>query len=327
MMKRMPQVVLLVVCALVCVAVANATVVDGLGDQVHNARPIVGVMAQPTYADPQYKGLGRTYLAAAYVKWLESAGARVVAVQYDLPEPQLVRLLQSINGVVFPGGELDIPGSHYQNTSQFIYNWAIKQNEAGNYFPLWGTCQGFEQMAIMASGDDSILTEFQAENLTLALDFSSAAAHSRLYGSMEKRIVDIFRNQAVAQNLHQLGLAPDLYAHNERFRSTWDILSTNEDRRGWTFVSSMESKKHPFYATQYHPERNAYEWDREEALIHSADAVAAMQALSNFLVSEARKSANTFANKSEEYASLIYNFAPLYTPRIDRYYEQVYFWK
>jgi gamma-glutamyl hydrolase len=44
---------------------------------------------------------------------------------------------------------------------------------------------------------------------------------------------------------------------NERFRSTWDILSTNEDRRGWTFVSSMESKKHPFYATQYHPERNA----------------------------------------------------------------------
>jgi len=327
MMKRMPQVVLLVVCALVCVAVANATVVDGLGDQVHNARPIVGVMAQPTYADPQYKGLGRTYLAAAYVKWLESAGARVVAVQYDLPEPQLVRLLQSINGVVFPGGELDIPGSHYQNTSQFIFNWATKQNEAGNYFPLWGTCQGFEQMAIMASGDDSILTEFQAENLTLALDFRSAAAHSRLYGSMEKRIVDIFRNQAVAQNLHQLGLAPDLYAHNERFRSTWDILSTNEDRRGWTFVSSMESKKHPFYATQYHPERNAYEWDREEALIHSADAVAAMQALSNFLVSEARKSANTFANKSEEYASLIYNFAPLYTPRIDRYYEQVYFWK
>ncbi|ELR14715.1 uncharacterized protein ACA1_390290 [Acanthamoeba castellanii str. Neff] len=81
----MPQVVLLVVCALVCVAVANATVVNGLGDQVHNARPIVGVMAQPTYADPQYKGLGRTYLAAAYVKWLESAGARVVAVQYRPP--------------------------------------------------------------------------------------------------------------------------------------------------------------------------------------------------------------------------------------------------
>jgi hypothetical protein len=72
MRKRMQQgvVLLVVVCALVCVAAVNAKVVNGLGDdQVRNARPIVGVMAQPTYADPQYKGLGRTYLAAAYVKW------------------------------------------------------------------------------------------------------------------------------------------------------------------------------------------------------------------------------------------------------------------
>ena len=30
------------------------------------------------------------------------------------------------SGVVFPGGELDIPGSHYQNTSQFIFDWATK---------------------------------------------------------------------------------------------------------------------------------------------------------------------------------------------------------
>jgi gamma-glutamyl hydrolase len=306
---------------------ADAALENGLQGQVRNWRPIVGVMAQPTYADPQYRGLGRTYLAATYVKWLESAGARVVPVQYDLPERELVRLLQNINGVVFPGGELDIPGSHYQNTSQFIYNWATKENNAGNYFPLWGTCQGFEQMAIMASGDDSILTHFQAENLTLALAFTAAAQHSRLYGSMEKRIVDIFRTQAIAENLHQLGLSPQLYAHNERFRSTWDILSVNVDRKDAEFVSSMEAKKYPFYATQFHPERNAYEWDREEALIHSADAVAAMQALANFLVSEARKSGHVFASREEEYRTLIYNYAPLYTPRIDRYYEQVYFWK
>jgi hypothetical protein len=104
---------------------------------------------------------------------------------------------------------------------------------------------------------------------------------------MEKRIVDIFRTQAIAENLHQLGLSPQLYARtlfllffsflffpyfllslvltvasgfcadNERFRSTWDILSVNVDRRDEEFVSSMECKKYPFYATQFHPERNA----------------------------------------------------------------------
>lgn len=66
--QKMKHVLLVVALVLVVTAAANATLVNGLGE-VRNARPIVGVMAQPTYADPQYKGLGRTYLAAAYVKW------------------------------------------------------------------------------------------------------------------------------------------------------------------------------------------------------------------------------------------------------------------
>ncbi len=49
------------------------------------------------------------------------------------------------------------------------------------------------------------------------LTISPSLVVSRLYGSMEKRIVDIFRNQAVAQNLHQLGLPPDLYARTPQF--------------------------------------------------------------------------------------------------------------
>jgi hypothetical protein len=40
-------------------------------------------------------------------------------------------------------------------------------------------------MAIMASDDDSILTEFQAENLTLALSFTSAAARRYAYDNRE----------------------------------------------------------------------------------------------------------------------------------------------
>jgi gamma-glutamyl hydrolase len=256
-------------------AVLLVSVGGSVAQKVRNARPIVGVMAQPTYADPQYKGLGRTYLAAGYVKWLESAGARVVAIQYDLPRNDLISLLQSINGVVFPGGELFLPGSYYQNVSQFIYDWATRENDAGNYFPLWGTCQGFEQMAIMASGDEHILSHFEAENMTLALSFTPVAQHSRLFGSMDKRIVEIFRTQPIAQNLHELGLSPVSYNQHERMRTTWDVLSVNLDREGKAFVSSMESKRYPFYATQFHPERNAYEWDNEEALIHSADAVTA----------------------------------------------------
>jgi len=41
---------------------------------------------------------------------------------------------------------------------------------------------------------------------------------------------------------------------------TFDVLSTNSDRQGVDFVSSIEAKDFPIYGTQWHPEKNAYEW-------------------------------------------------------------------
>lgn len=35
----------------------------------------------------------------------------------------------------------------------------------------------------------------------------------------------------------------------------FQILSTNEDRVGRTFVSTVEGKKCPFYGSQWHPEK------------------------------------------------------------------------
>ena len=40
----------------------------------------------------------------------------------------------------------------------------------------------------------------------------------------------------------------------------WDILSVNEDVNGLEFVSTMEAKNYPIFGTQFHPEKNAYEW-------------------------------------------------------------------
>ena len=40
----------------------------------------------------------------------------------------------------------------------------------------------------------------------------------------------------------------------------WDILSVNKDVNGLEFVSTMEAKNYPIFGTQFHPEKNAYEW-------------------------------------------------------------------
>lgn len=43
---------------------------------------------------------------------------------------------------------------------------------------------------------------------------------------------------------------------------------------------------YPIYGVQWHPEKNGFEWDTDENIPHSEQAVAVMQAMANFFVQE-----------------------------------------
>jgi len=90
------------------------------------------------------------------------------------------------------------------------------------------------------------------------------------------------------------------------------VLSTNRDRKGIEFISTIEGKSMPFYATQWHPEKNAFEWTPNERLPHTASAVRAAQYISSFFVNESRRSNHTFTG-SQLQSRLIYNFSPVFT--------------
>lgn len=60
-------------------------------------------------------------------------------------------------------------------------------------------------------------------------------------------------------------------------------------------------------------ERNAFEWNDVEATPHTKAAIAAMQYLADFLVSEARRNEHAFPTADAERRALIYNFAPQFT--------------
>ena len=57
--------------------------------------------------------------------------------------------------------------------------------------------------------------------------------------------------------------------------------------QGREFISTIEGKEMPVYATQYHPERPQFDWAMEfprpgSAHDHTADVVEAMQYLARF---------------------------------------------
>ncbi|MBO8666610.1 gamma-glutamyl-gamma-aminobutyrate hydrolase family protein, partial [Staphylococcus aureus] len=57
--------------------------------------------------------LGNYYIAASYVKYIESAGARVGPSRPDLSDAEYEELFRSINGVLLPGGGANLTDSGY----------------------------------------------------------------------------------------------------------------------------------------------------------------------------------------------------------------------
>ena len=48
----------------------------------------------------------------------------------------------------------------------------MKANKAGDVFPLWGTCLGFEFLSIYGAGGENVLSKVNGENYSVNLNLS-----------------------------------------------------------------------------------------------------------------------------------------------------------
>ena len=122
----------------------------------------VGILTAP-YISNADTFIG-SYMASSYVKWLESAGALIVPLPYDLPKPILNGFLKQINGILLIGGGIDNKATHdneqfivFEDTINFILNYTTYQNKIGNYYPIWATCMSFEITPILELNNNKIL--------------------------------------------------------------------------------------------------------------------------------------------------------------------------
>eukprot|EP01088_Endostelium_zonatum_P003511 TRINITY_DN14721_c0_g1_i1.p1 TRINITY_DN14721_c0_g1~~TRINITY_DN14721_c0_g1_i1.p1 ORF type:complete len:340 (-),score=64.15 TRINITY_DN14721_c0_g1_i1:3-1022(-) len=329
-------VVVLVVAVFVCLSYAA----------VHNSRPVIGIITQPSTSDVTH---GPQYFPASYVKWIESGGARVVPILYGYSDAELHKLFNSINGLMLPGG-----GGYFSFSSPFwiqlkkVWSMVLDANSRGDYFPVWGTCFGFQLLHLLASEDENLLLPFNSENYTVPLNFTNLANSSRLFGTssswisgkalITNEIYSILEHEPVTMNNHHYGVSPAEYSSNSRLGKFFNLLSTNVDRNGKTFVSSSECKLHfsggnpresysyPIYATQWHPEKPQFEWDAYEVTDHSTDSITANSYTARFFVREARRSNHHFANQNELiHKYLIYNYNASYSGLHDPEFEQSYY--
>ncbi|XP_043938996.1 gamma-glutamyl hydrolase-like [Protopterus annectens] len=287
-----------------------------------NDRPIIGILAQET-TDKDLIRFGNTYIASSYVKFLESAGCRVMPVRLNLSLSEYEEIFMSINGILFPGGAVNLQTSEFAKTAKIFYDLAIKSYDSGDYFPIWGTCLGFQLLTVLTAGQN-LLSKTNSENISLPLNLTEAIQSSKMFQDFPPEILKALSKEDLTGNFHHYGLLTQTFRNCGKLKDFFTILSTNKDRNGVDFVSTIEGTKYPIYGVQWHPEVNRFQWEKDLAFPHSVNAVQLSYLMSNFFVNEARKSFHHYPSTEKENAALIYNYNPVYVGNFSSYL-QVYF--
>eukprot|EP01047_Picozoa_sp_COSAG01_P061050 COSAG01_NODE_7570_length_3144_cov_2.131691_4_plen_335_part_00 len=269
-----------------CITVTGATVNDkmaGLPPDHHQLR------------HQEQQQLGSCF-DSLYPDWIAAAGGRVVPIRYDAPAAELERLFGSVNGVLFTGGETDIRllNSTYMRAAKQIFDLAVMAHASGDYVPLWGTCMGFQTLAVLAAGRADALTSrgvpagnpgFDSDGINLPLrwapnpragagglfwsrfaaglafanGWSPSPGGGALPSAADTPALRYLTTENITTNLHHDGVEPSSFERIKALRDFFDIVSTNRDLKGKEFVSTMEAASGaPIYGVQWHPERNAY---------------------------------------------------------------------
>lgn len=250
-----------------------------------------------------------------YRQWIESAGARTVVIPFNANETLLETLFAGINGVLFTGGGLEAGlafNSTYMRTARRLVDLVVAANDAGDHVPLHGTCQGFQVLALLASNNQSVLSRnaFDSENESLPLNITAEGLRIPLFADAPPDVLETLTTQNSTLNLHHDGVAPSDWAASTSLSDFYVLASLNADREGRPFVSTLSARRYPITGTQWHPERQAYEWRPNIGLNHAPAVIRAMAWVADFFVGEARLNAHAFPSAAAMAPYSLYGFAP-----------------
>lgn len=296
-------------------------------DAYMNEEPIIGILTQPDLNLLAEHHVFEDYIPSSYVKWIEAAGGRAVAIPFNATKTQIHKAFSSINGLLIPGGK--IPNRTPQVAD--LLHLARKANDAGTYFPVWGTCAGFQMMLQDAARDPIEFQDLDGEDVkksringqkfdTHGFAFktymtSDARASRMMHHTLSgyDKLAFLLSNHELAYHSHDHGTSPRRFHSNKHLRNFYKVVGTSFDTKHDEFVTMIEAWRYPFYATAWHPEKNTLEHGmdpdgtaHEIHIPHSPDAVRVSLDFSYFFVNECRKNNQGFDDPTKKEAMLLY---------------------
>jgi gamma-glutamyl hydrolase len=207
----------------------------------------IGIITIPHLKKVKY---GQTHIMKPYVDWFEERGVRVIPIPYDTTQHEMY--FNMVNGLFIPGGETTfiVKNKTFVDTVKTFFELSLAEDE---YFPIWGTCFGFELLIFLIGGFYK-LKHYPARGF-YPLHITPAGYTSRMFRSFSQHYLHYLEHHKSCNNNHEYGISPTDFNNNDHLRRFYNILATSTDNNGKEYVAAIESKYYPVYGVQWHPER------------------------------------------------------------------------
>eukprot|EP00826_Nyctotherus_ovalis_P035699 TRINITY_DN3088_c0_g1_i1.p1 TRINITY_DN3088_c0_g1~~TRINITY_DN3088_c0_g1_i1.p1 ORF type:complete len:314 (-),score=55.79 TRINITY_DN3088_c0_g1_i1:93-1034(-) len=205
--------------------------------------------------------------SAAYVNFIHLAGIDVYPILLSATREEVREILLKVNGVMFPGGMSSVihpdpkdPSrqvlTQYSQMVKVIMEEAKTLNDKDDYFPVFGICLGFEAMVLVESDDVNIIEKKHTGlHYNASLIYAMDPQESKFFSSFPSSLLDYMARVGCTYSYHEYMVDYEKLKADPKVSAIYNVASLSESQdRSCTYVSTIEGKKYPFYAVQYHPE-------------------------------------------------------------------------
>jgi len=135
-------------------------------------------------------------------------------------------LLPKLNGVLFPGGGVEFNiNNRWTSNANYILQYAIKQNDNGNVFPVWGTCLGHQLLGFLTNNYVSPLSAIRGQTAVMNTIKFPTGDKGTLFADMsDKLIAKLTTGNGITYFNHHWAISRSTYDTNKKLSDFWKLI-------------------------------------------------------------------------------------------------------
>lgn len=303
--------------ALLCVLLMVAAAHD---------HPMVGMISHP--GSPGARSAS-SYIQGESAKFVESSGARNVALLYNQEWTTSEQTLKNLNGIFIQNsftGEISTDAT-FLKTIEDAYNYVVQVNKDGEVFPLMAT----GKTALLLS---SIPASTELSTYTTSVDAKDYATKLNVVEwktpndkvSVTSKIRDAFLKPAFSEDIvyfnQDIGITEESIKNNPILSENFEVVATAKDRQGKEFIAILKGKDVPVILSFVQFE-SVYNFYPKTNVPHSSEAARLSVQFSKAFTDFCRANDRTFGSTEKEYTNNLFNHKM--TTVTDAEYQTFYF--